>query len=302
MTYAPGGKRHIKTPRACPMLWRTAEGKFLFWFHNNGSREFRSRNPVWISGGVEKDGKIHWSQPEILLYDPDLAKGMSYPDLIEQDGRYWVTETQKTEARVHEVDRTLLEGLWTQGEAKAIAREGLLADQRRPEPNAAPLRLPAPLDLRTQPGFSLELWVRFDDLAPGQVLLDSRTPEGKGLALATTANGTLEIQLSDGTQKAAWDCDPGLLSAGRLHHVVAIVDAGPKTISFVVDGALCDGGEARPFGWTRFPADLADTSGTGSLRVAPSLHGRIERVRVYGRYLRTSEAVAHFHAGRLGTR
>ncbi len=40
---------------------------------------------------------------------------MSYPDLIEQDGRYWITETQKTVARVHSVDPELLEGLWKQG-------------------------------------------------------------------------------------------------------------------------------------------------------------------------------------------
>ena len=37
--------------------------------------------------------------------------------------------------------------------------------------------------------------------------------------------------------------------------------------------------------------------GSGMLRLAPSLKGGLERVRLYGRYLRTSEAIANFHAG-----
>ena len=121
MTYTPGGRK-VKTPRACPQTWRTHDSRFLFWFHNHSGAGFTSRNPVWILGGIAKDGRIHWSQPEILLYDPAPRFKMSYPDLIEQDGRFWVTETQKTIARVHEVDRTLLEGLWSQGKLKTVTR------------------------------------------------------------------------------------------------------------------------------------------------------------------------------------
>ena len=126
MTYGPGG-RIIKHNRACPMLWKTSEGKYLFWFHNNGTKGFKGRNPVWITGGIEENGAIHWSEPEILLYDEDpTTHGMSYPDLIEQDGKFWVTETQKTIARVHAIDRTLLEGMWNQRQNKAVAKAGLV--------------------------------------------------------------------------------------------------------------------------------------------------------------------------------
>ncbi|MFH1922388.1 MAG: LamG-like jellyroll fold domain-containing protein, partial [Planctomycetota bacterium] len=120
-TYTPGGRK-MKTPRACPRIWRCNNGNFLFWYHNHGDKSgggWTARNPVWISGGVQRDGFIHWSQPEILLYDPDVSKKISYPDLIEQDGRYWITETQKTIARVHEIDKNLLEGLWSQGETNS---------------------------------------------------------------------------------------------------------------------------------------------------------------------------------------
>jgi len=110
-TYTPGGRR-IKNSRACPRIWKTAAGKYLLWFHHHGAQKnpFRGRNPVWLSGGTERDGRIWWSQPEIVLYDtepenclfdpetgiPGPGLGMSYPDLIEQDGRTWISETQKT--------------------------------------------------------------------------------------------------------------------------------------------------------------------------------------------------------------
>ncbi|NQT11548.1 MAG: exo-alpha-sialidase, partial [Planctomycetes bacterium] len=87
-TYTPGGRK-MKTPRACPRIWRCENGKFLFWYHNHSDKSrsgWTGRNPAWISGGVERDGFIHWSEPEILLYDPQVSKKISYPDLIEQDG------------------------------------------------------------------------------------------------------------------------------------------------------------------------------------------------------------------------
>ena len=157
--------------------------------------------------------------------------------------------------------------------------------------------LPESLDVDASGGLALDFWVRLDDLAPGQVLVDSRTAEAGGLAVVTAENGTLRIELDDGRAKAAWDCDPGLLQPGKLHHVAAIVDAGPGIISFLVDGRFCDGGDARDYGWGRYADALADVRGSGKLRLAPSLHGELKRLRIYRRYLRTSEAVANFHAG-----
>lgn len=143
-TYAPGARK-IKHPRACPKLWRTAQGKYLLWFHNNGGHDFSGRNPAWICGGVERQGKLHWSQPEILLYDDNPKLRMSYPDLIEQDGRYWVTETQKSVARVHEVDAGLLAGLWRQlagNDGPSLPAAGdLLVEVNRNSAGVAP-RLP----------------------------------------------------------------------------------------------------------------------------------------------------------------
>ena len=116
----------LKTPRACPRIWKCKNGKYLFWYHNNGGKSFEDRNPAWISGGTEKDGKIFWSQPEILFFEPDIQKRMSYPDLIEQNGRYWITETNKTAARCHEVPAEFLISLWQQFGINKIATENLI--------------------------------------------------------------------------------------------------------------------------------------------------------------------------------
>lgn len=295
MTYAPGGRR-LKNPRACPKVWRTKDGRYLFWFHNHGGKTFEDRNPAWVCGGVERGGTIHWSQPEILLYDPDPKTRMSYPDLIEQDGRYWVTETQKTVARVHEIDPTLLAGLWRQGEDRTVSERGRLLDLDAGPLREREVRLPRPLDLLTDRGLTLDFWLTLSDAGADQAVLDGRSPDGKGLAVTTAADGALRVELNDGRTRAAWDSDPGLLPPGRPHHVAIVVDAGPRVISFVIDGVLNDGGSVRQFGWGRWQGELGDVSSRGSLRAGPA--GTLHRLRVYDRALRTSEAVAHFHAGR----
>jgi hypothetical protein len=290
MTYTPGGRK-IKTPRACPKLWRCENGKYLFWFHNHSGRSFHGRNPVWLSGGIERDGKMHWSEPEILLYhNTPKMRGMSYPDLIEQDGRYWVTETQKTVARVHEIDPTLLEGLWNQGTDKAVAQDGLVLDLTNAALASGEAKLPE--DLKPAGGLTLDLWLKLDSVDAGQVLLDTRDDAGRGVTLSTIDGGALRVEVADGKTKSAWDSDPGTITPGKPRHVVAIIDDGPKIISFVADGRLLDGGEHRQFGWGRYKAALHQSGGV-PLRASTGVH----RLRLYNRYLRTSEAVANYHAG-----
>jgi hypothetical protein len=311
-TYTPGGRK-FKNSRACPKVWKTAGGKYLFWFHHHGAHKnpYRGRNPAWLSGGIEKDGFIYWSQPEIVLYDTDPKNcvfdaktgmpgeggGMSYPDLIEQDGRYWITETQKTIARVHPIDPVLLEGLWDQGKAKTVATKDLLVDLGSEQLARGEVDMPELPSLAVGGGFSVDFWITLDDLSPGQVILDGRDDAGKGLRVATTSQGTIRIELGDGTNAGFWQCDQDLVKAKTRHHVAIIVDGGPNVISFVVDGILCDGGTASTYGWGRFAPELGDVSGSGKLQIAPTLKGRLERLRVYGRYIRTSEAVANYHAG-----
>jgi len=350
--YANG--RLMKHPRAANFHWKCANGKYLYWFHNHGGRFVRQhpqrrshgyedRNPVWLSGGIEVDtpeGKvIQWSQPEIGLYDDDPYIRMSYPDMVQEGDRIFLTETQKDKARVHEIAPELLEAMWRQFEVAKVATEGLvLALPEAGEAMPASVSMPdlppflerdhsradyGTKDLRQ--GFSVDLVFRLDSPAPGQVLLDNRTANGQGFCLQSTNRSTIEIVLNDGRTESHWECDPGIIEAGKIHHLVAIVDGGPKIISFIVDGTLNDGGEGRQFGWGRYnpnlrgvnasvvpaldPSDMQEPVGrelqqgvTQTLRIGPDMDGEVLSVRIYDRYLLTSEAIGNFRRWELRSR
>jgi hypothetical protein len=254
---------------------------------------------------------IRWSQPEIALYDDDPFVRMSYPDLIEEGGHYYVTETQKERARVHELDPSLLEGLWRQEELKDRPIAGLVLDL--PAPGEAVPRevampdLPILLDRdNSRPnygtedlrrGFTICLWVELDDLSPHQVVLDSRLSSGQGLALVISERRTLEVVLNDGRTECRWDTDADMIHSGQAHHVAIVVDGGPKIIAFIVDGVLCDGGAHRQFGWGRYSPHLRHANGSDTLRIAPDLRGQVMSLRIHDRALRTSEVVADWRAG-----
>jgi hypothetical protein len=322
--YADG--RLMKHPRAANFTWKCSNGHYLYWFHNHGGRfirehpqrrtiAYQDRNPVWLCGGIEVDSPagrvIQWSQPEILLYDDDPWIRMSYPDLVEEDGRYFVTETQKDVARVHEIDPTLVTGLWQQFTHAELAQDGLLlalpnAEGRMPLQVLMPILPPFTqrsnrradhgTDDRRQ-GFTVELWVRFTTLEAGQILLDNRTPNGQGFCLQTTQRETVEIILNDGRTESRWDCDPGVLTPDEWQHLVVTVDGGPKIITFVVGGRLCDGGDFRQFGWGRFTPHLRQVNGAATLRIGPTFAGELGQLRLYQRALRTSEAIGNYRAG-----
>jgi hypothetical protein len=297
MTYTPGG-RIVKQPRACPKLWRCTNGKFLFWYHLHSGRSYQGRNPAWICGGVLKDGRVHWSQPEILLYDKSPQVRMSYPDLVEQHGRYWVTETQKSVARIHEVDGVLLEGTWAQLEDRlpdVPVSQGCIVDADGARLQSNGLVVDKPTTVDSGSGFTVDLWLTVDRFTSGQVLLDARTAAGHGWALTVGENKTLVLTVADARHHSSWSSDVGRLVAGQRHHVAFVVDAGPGIVSVVIDGALCDGGEERQFGWGRFDSNIGNAPGSGTIK-CDAAGIRIHRLRIYNRYLRTAEVIQNYRA------
>jgi len=313
LRYQPGG-RIVKQPRACTKIWKTRNGRYLMWFHNNGTTTYNnglnsgSRNIAWLSGGELKNGFMHWSQPEIVAYVEGGLEGCSYPDLVEADDRYYLTATQKTEARVMAVEKDLLEGLWHQDSCREVAKLGLKLDLTGKKCsakviNSAPRIAPLCGELqgrKSRPdaagSLTIDLAVKFNRLTPGQVLLDSRDEAGRGYVLRTGERGSVRLEMADGWQTAGWDSDAGMLKRGALHHLVVIVDGRAKVICFVLDGVLNDGGAERPFGFGRFNPTFKDISGSRTLKLAPSLHGQLKHVRIYNRVLRITEAIGNFHA------
>ena len=106
--------------------------------------------------------------------------------------------------------------------------------------------------------------------------------------------------MSDGHTKSNWDSDPGThqgtLRVGTWQHVTVIVDSGPRIITWIVDGVLNDGGAVREFGWGRFSPEMGDVNGAAKVRLASVLYGQLGALRVYNRYLRTSEAIGNSRA------
>lgn len=307
-TYTPNGRK-IKHPRAATFVKKFSNGRYLLWYHNHAGESvlthswnpYTGRNPAWVTAGIEKKGHIYWSQPEILLYDADPNTTMSYPDFVEDGGEFYVTETNKTHARIHHIDRSLLQGMWDQPEASSVSQRGLLltamGDQLHSGSTTTMPRLPS----LKESGFTIEFWVRLSELTQRQTILDSRDSAAKGVAITTSDRSTFTITLNDGTRESTWDSDPGIhegtLRTGAWQHIAFVVDGGPKIITVMVNGVLNDGGEVRDCGWGRFHPESDDVNGLASAKVAAGLFGDMNLLRIYDRALRTSELVGNWRAG-----
>ena len=309
MAYADG--RSMKHPRAANFVWKLNNGKYLYWFHNHGGNDCRGRNPVWICGGVERKttlgNRITWTQPEILLYDDDPYIGMSYPDFIVEDEGIYYTETNKSTARVHRIDGGILDLLWQQFDDAALSvlkpvlsldlpeNQGMAYAKMPNLPNFSDLDYSridyARKDLRQ--GFSIEITAEVRSEIKEGILADTLDEGGSGISIKTTRNGTIEIMLSDGVTKNLWECDEGLLRKGR-HHIVITVDGGPKIVTYVIDGALCDGGSIRQYGWGRFSPNLRHANGRNEIKIYSREDLKIEKILFYEKALKTSEAVIKY--------
>ena len=305
MRYSSG--EIMGTTRACPKIYKTNEGKYLFWYHNNFRHPSSyGRNPAWLSGGIEKDGEILWSQPEIVLYDPDYEMvGMSYPDFIEQDGKLWITETQKNAARVHQIDLDLVEGMWRQNKDSVVIEKGLLMDAGPEMLGSASMQFPRLPDLFKGEGCAVELWLTVDSLNPGQKILSTFGPRNKGIEISLKEENTIGIRIHDGNVRdvnikkgQVYVSDANTIVPGKKQHVVFIIDGAAKIVTIVVDGILSDGSlDTRPCGWGRIYTYMKDLNDSYKCSFDSSFKGTIHHIRVYDRYLRTSEAISNYHAG-----
>lgn len=127
MTYGPGGDL-VAHPRAANFVRKLTDGpyagRFIYWFHNHGGQGYTGRNPAYLLGGIEIDGPdgkvVQWGEPVAVLYDKNRNVRISYPDFIWNGGLY-ITETQKTVARVHRIPDELLRCLWERANAEQSA-------------------------------------------------------------------------------------------------------------------------------------------------------------------------------------
>jgi hypothetical protein len=214
-----------------------------------------------MARGVEietlRGRELRWEDPEIVLYDDDPGIRLSYPDLKEEGAQLHLTETQKSVARVHVLPERLARVL-RQGAAgcdvSALGAMRLRVDPGNPVLPALPElvrrspRLPNATE-NTRAGLAIELMLR--PRTAGTVLLLAEHGRWGGLRITQEKDGIVAASFSDGQNAFCWRSDPLEISAG-IQHLVINLDAGPRVISFFVDGQLQDGGAARQYGWGRF--------------------------------------------------
>lgn len=296
--------RNLKNPRANTKIWKSEEnGKYLLWYHNNGEKNFYHRNPAWIASGIEKNGLIIWSQPELLLYKELGARGMSYPDLIQQNGEYWITQTEKTEARCHKIPSVFLEKLWQQHSISEKTNKGLelnwLAGETSSKSAIDSVGLPKILPVDKGDGFTATVRLKLNlDMAKGTILIDSRDEKGKGFWMETGDYYSVKFSISDGIKTSEWVSDMNILQIRSYmeQEVTVIADFRSKTILFVADGVLSNGGNYRSTGWGRIDEDMKEVS-TKWLRI-DKRRKTITGIQFFNRPLMVTEAIGNFRAWR----
>jgi hypothetical protein len=322
--------RRLKNPRAANFAWPCGKGRYLYWFHNNGGgriQEMHSRdasypyeaprNPVWLCAGIEVDtgqGKrIEWSEPEIIIYNDDPVVRMSYPDLvIDPTGYYYLTETDKHHARVHRIDDTLLNDMWT-------VLEGGVIDTPEPvynfitgkKPTLKSVLLPRFVSRDSdrhdfgskhhRTGVTLEIKFTLKKMMPGTVLIDTRDKWGLGMVLRVSSDRGMEFTGYDGQTSIALASEPGIIKKEWEHHLAVIVDGGPLIISMVLDGKLLDGADKQQFGWGRFSPNFKgfDNGFTpGEICIGSEPEVDVSMLCLYDRALTTNQAVSRFRKGK----
>jgi len=303
MRYRDG--RPMKNPRAANFCWRHSSGKYLYWFSNHGGTGYEDRNPVWVCAGreVNRGGRmrLEFGEPEILLYDDDPFLRMSYPDLFEWNGRTFVTETDKRIARIHEIDEGFLQKIFSGLDEKdEVLPKGPVVDWNCDrELSMAEIDLPAfqPICFRqsgwsgiystdSRRGYTLDFEVDIKCCESGTVLFDSMD-EGDGGFRVVVDDGRVAFYQGDGRTVDSWRSSPFLKSEEGSSRFTIIVDGGPKTISFVINGAFDDGGEDRQFGFGLFNCHLRAPNG----RERATVGKPVRRLRIFDRALLTCEAV-----------
>ncbi len=246
----------LKNPRACNVVWPYAPGKYLYWFHNHGGPFIRKimnnkdpdlptpysdRNPVWVCGGTEfrtANGlELRWGDPEILLYDPDPEVRISYPDFLADGGRFYISETEKTTAGIHEIPEAFLDGLFQPHTGTPLSHsEG----DRIPVDSLLPDRI-----------LSFRFVLKKDE--PG-TWCRSVNSDGVGCEFGMDSERRLRLDWTGPQQTVRIRSER--MKKG-LHEAKFTLDPLAGIAMFYANGKFCDGGEEKQFGWQRFSRDMS---------------------------------------------
>ena len=308
--------RALKNPEGPITLKRFLNGKYLLLFYFNSVRGYYNattkrspRNPYWISSGWEEnDGEVHFSQPEIVLYNPGEALkygsgvGPGYPDFIEDRGSIWITETNKTQARSHLLPSHFLSTLFA---ADAINGTSTLSLSLMFTPASqnqtfSTPRLPSfiPSNINSA---TVAFWLEnHNDSISKSAIIDVQA-----LKLYVDSDKSLLIELYDSSTRTNVslstdeDCTSRLLDNGS-HFAAVVIDAPARIITWSVDGSVCDGGRNQFWGFEWAPDSMGDLEmnpHSSSFILGEHYKGTILGGGYYERALMHTELVGTWRAG-----
>jgi len=249
MCYSDG--RLMKHNRAATFIWPLGQGQYLYWFNNQGLKSFQRRNPIWCALGQETptpDGlTLTFSEPELLLYHDSEHVAMSYPDLLWDDGWY-ITETQKVEARIHLIDGTFMEKLRAQSASVAAPAFSWCGGPTIQWPDMVFSEGSHHVqgDHRDLSGSGFTVALTVENAQLGETLLSTWTCDG-GLRLQLDEEGFLSVEMGD--CMATCTLHGGISLAGGQHKLALIIDPRANVLYTVVDGKMDDGGDRLTSGW-----------------------------------------------------
>ncbi len=289
MQFADG--RLVKHNRAANFIWPLGDGKYLYWFNNQGIRDYFYRNPVWCSIATEvqaEDGiRLSFGEPEILLYDENSHIGMSYPSMLIDDGIMYFTETQKLEARVHAVDTAfaekLIHGIKTLPNSCAVWTKG---EKTFALPKIEFTRLSHKTDDQTQvmqAGFTVSM--KLKDVKCGDVLLKTSGNDGY-VEIGTDKDGCAYARL-EAVMAGCSVYGSKNLCDGKAHSLTLIVDNAAGILYFVTDGHMDDGGEKNISGWHWLNRSMQRITPEGFAAC-----GSVEELKWYDGALLTNEVIS----------
>ena len=292
------GGQKVKQPRAANFLWKLKSGKYLYWFHNVGNMGYDFRNPAWCAPAFEVDtekGKeLVYGQPEILFYHTGDILSISYPDLVEHEGKLLITETQKFIARIHTVDDKLQNALLTQDTVCARLGGISMADLKAsgvPTQSYCKKNHADRDEWKEVVANGGTTWIFEGEFKPGDKVISAYDKRRGGFKIEVAEDGTLTCfaagEAANFTVESSINvCD------GKKHHIAWISDTSACISYLVIDGVFDNGGDVFECGWRFIPRQLS------VIRAVPevSFGEGVSDVRLIPNAILTADAIGDWRA------
>ena len=291
----------VKQPRAANFLWKLKSGKYLYWFHNVGNMGYDFRNPAWCAPAFEVDtenGKeLIYGQPEILFYHTTGDRlSISYPDIVEYEGKLLITETQKQIARIHTVSDRLQSALLNQdtvckkleGVSMAELKESGLPVQQYSKRNQSD---------RTEWKEILEnsgtTWIFEGTFNAGDNVISAFDRRRGGFKVEVTEDGTLSCFAAGEAANFTVESSVNVCD-GKKHHIAWIMDNAACISYLVIDGIFDNGGNVTECGWRFIPPQLSVIRAVKDVKFGEN----VSDARLIPNSILTADAIGDYRASK----